>query len=96
MVKVEESAGRLHLGTVFEEVHLNSIFAEAITSAIYFFPKLEAGLRKGGGGAAKIEFNGKFTKGADKACPAYNLNIHHNLSLLKQDGTCLCDHICNK
>mmetsp|Transcript_62692 Transcript_62692/g.104321 ORF Transcript_62692/g.104321 Transcript_62692/m.104321 type:complete len:435 (+) Transcript_62692:22-1326(+) len=96
MVKVEESAGSLQLATVHDEVHLNSVYAEAVCSAIHFFPKLEAVLRKGGGGAAKIEFNGKFTKGADKVCPAYNLNIHHNQSLLKPDGTCSCDHVCNK
>eukprot|EP00316_Scyphosphaera_apsteinii_P021160 CAMPEP_0119333572 /NCGR_PEP_ID=MMETSP1333-20130426/85441_1 /TAXON_ID=418940 /ORGANISM="Scyphosphaera apsteinii, Strain RCC1455" /LENGTH=369 /DNA_ID=CAMNT_0007343669 /DNA_START=100 /DNA_END=1209 /DNA_ORIENTATION=- len=96
MVKVEELAGSLQLATVCDVVHLNSVYAEAITSAIFFFPKLEAVLRKGSAGVVKCEYNGKFTKGAERVCPAYNLNIAHNPSLLKQDGTCMCDHICNK
>jgi len=93
--KVDESLGKLNLSNVCEKVHFNSAITQAVHNAQAFFPKLHVSGRLGVKEAA-VEWNSRFTKGAKRACPCFNLNVAHNASVLRSDGTCMHDHICDK
>ena len=104
--RVEDSAGRLTLGTIYEEVYLQSILDEARLSAAAFF-------RTGGGtprgdrlttDGKTTKWNGKFTSSSAKPCPHFNYeqpmgsgkSATHPADALLPDGTCKFNHVCNK
>lgn len=106
--RVEDSAGRITLGTVFDDVYLNSIVEEAKVRVAAFF-------RTGAGNAldtekdpsklsGRVQYNGKFTSTSDRPCPHFNredskkpgTSVSHPADSLKPDGTCKFNHVCNK
>ena len=105
--RVEDSDGRITLGSVFDDVYLNSIVEEAKTRVSTFF-------RPGTGNAhddttdtkptgTGVHYNGKFTS-TGRPCPHFNredpkkpgMSAAHPADSLKPDGTCKFNHVCNK
>ena len=99
--RVEDSAGRITICTVFDDMYLNSIVLEATRNVEAFFRTRAGNAQKTITG--QVAFNGKWTTGA-KPCPHFNSedrtttgkSAPHPLSSLKPDGTCKFDHVCNK
>jgi hypothetical protein len=103
--RVEDSGGRITLGSVFDDIYLNSIIEEAKSRVDMFF-------RTGAGNALRdgppvvttgVKYNGKFTADG-KVCPHFNRedpkqkgkSASHPPDSLKPDGTCKFNHVCNK
>ena len=102
--RVEDSGGRLTLGSIFDDIYLNSIVEEAKLRVDMFF-------RTGAGNALKagpptgtgVKYNGKFSSDG-KVCPHFNRedpkqagkSAPHPHDCLKPDGTCKFNHVCNK
>ena len=103
--RVEDSGGSVTLGSVFDDVYLNSITEEAKSRVLLFF-------RSGAGtarddpppGGGKVQWNGKFSADSARPCPHFNRedprkpgkSASHPPDSLKPDGTCKFNHVCNK
>ena len=104
--RVEDSDGRITLGSVFDDVYLNSIVEEAKARVATFFRTGAGNARNDGDTTAKgvVKYNGKFTADSAKVCPHFNREdpkhpgkpAPHPAECLKPDGTCKFNHVCNK
>ena len=102
--KVEESGGALSLRKATEEVYLAGMMDEArlILAAVYpnvqesaFFRTRGGEPRSGETGNTAKKWNGRFS--SDGApCTAWNLGKAHVPSMLKPDGTCKHNHVCDQ
>lgn len=102
--RVEDSGGKLSLGTVYNESHLNTIMDEARVNDETFFrsvggnpnlPIIPGQTTLPTTGTTKT-YNGKFTAKSSAPCPFFNRKgqVHPARSLLA-DGTCKFNHVCN-
>ena len=96
--RVEDSGGKLNLGTVYNELYLNTVMDEARHNVTLFFRS--HGGNPGNNNKNKgIEsesksFNKKFTS-TGKPCPAFNLQKDHSAAILHPNGTCKFNHVCD-
>ena len=97
--RVEDSGGALNLGTVYDEMYLNSVMAEAKSSHLTFF-------RSPGGNpgnvndqhretSKSVKWNKKFNY-SGRPCKAFNEGIEHTPAMLNKDGSCKFNHVCDK
>ena len=99
---VEDSGGKLTLGTCYDEKYLNTTMMEAQVNEGMFF-RIRGG-RPAGGGANDDEkptkdsdavYNGKFSSGTNKACKVFNKKDgKHIPNMLFNDGRCKFNHVC--
>ena len=100
--RVEDSDGRITLGSVFDDIYLNSIVEEAKARVSTFF-RTGAGDARETGVTPGVTYNGSFTA-SGKPCPHFNredprkpgFSAPHPKDSLKPDGTCKFNHVCNK
>lgn len=90
---VEDSGGRLTLGTVYQEVYLNSAIEEAKLNEQAFF-RTPGGSPGNVNDKKDVKFNGKFTS-TGFPCKYFNEGIAHPAHMLKGDGTCKGNHVCD-
>ena len=104
--RVEDSDGRIHLGSVFDDIYLNSIVEEAKARVSTFFRIGAGDAREDGvtnGVTNGVTYNGSFTA-SGRPCPHFNredpkkpgFSSPHPKDSLKPDGTCKFNHVCNK
>jgi hypothetical protein len=93
--RVEDSGGALNLGTVYDEMYLNSVMAEAKSSLQVFF-------RSPGGNPGivneqikSVKWNKKFNA-TGRPCRAFNEGTEHTAAMLNKDGSCKFNHVCDK
>ena len=101
--RVEDSAGDLNLGTVYNESYLNTLMEEAGRNVAAYFPKLDFFRTHGGipeseqpNGKNTVVWNNKFTSSSQRPCAAFNNKRKHKADDLSADGTCKFNHVCNK
>jgi hypothetical protein len=93
--RIEDSGGRLHLANAYEETYLNTVMDEARANEAFFRPpggKPGAEGRKTNGDDKK--WNKKFAA-TGSPCQAFNLGKDHTADMLKPDGTCRFNHVCD-
>ena len=103
--RVDDSLGKITLGTVYNESYLNSVvdLADSYCMQHYGFSRDTFRTRGGtprertpktpaNGKGAK--FNGKFTA-SGRPCGAFNVNGDHHVHMLTADGTCKFNHVCD-
>jgi hypothetical protein len=94
--RIEDSGGNLTLSTAFDDIHLNSVLAEAEANRSVFFRTDGGNPEKNTGG---VTFNGKFNKDPKAlCCVPFNIggNARHGAKQLNPDGSCMYAHVCNK
>ena len=96
---VEDSGGRLTLGTCYDEKYLNTTMMEAqVNEGMFFRPR--GGTTAGGGAKdddkeSDVVYNGKFAS-AGKVCKVFNKKDgKHIANMLFTDGRCKFNHVCN-
>ena len=96
--KVEDSAGKFHLGTVTDEAFLNTVWTEAESNVKAFF-RTHGGNPETttivGDDKKTLSWNKKFTSTATKPCVCFNTGTPHGKNKLFQDGTCKFNHVCD-
>jgi hypothetical protein len=99
---VEDSGGKLTLGTCYDEKYLNTTMMEAQVNEAMFF-RTRGGKPAGGGAKdddkrsteSDVTYNGKFASGTNKACKVFNKKDgKHIPNMLFNDGRCKFNHVC--
>jgi len=108
--RIEDSAGRLNLGNVYDSVHLNSLLEETDRNLAHFYPTQADCFRTHGANpgaetgdnkldtksTAGVKWNNKFSSSNSRPCAAFNGNRVHNANELLPDGTCKRNHVCDQ
>ena len=97
--RIEDSGGKLNLGNVTEELHLNTLMQEARVNVAAFFrpPGGIPGTVITPSGDKPLKWNNQFTKGSKIACRYFNTGTDHpaDKKHLHPDGTCRYNHVCD-
>ena len=92
--RIEDSGGRLHLANAYEETYLNTVMDEARANEAFFRSSGGKPGAEGRNTSTGKKWNKKFTA-TGSPCQAFNLGKDHTADMLKPDGTCKYNHVCD-